>query len=210
MERILLFIKHNLGFIWEIIERVNNFLFSLLYSKRLDRVAREIFQEIQHHHVICRKISFADSAKLYELIKNQPTSDLTYFKPHSFELDSIASQTGKSSFLMMGAFSEDKLVGYFFLRMFVNRQCFVGRLIDQKYRGQGIGLIMNRIMYEIAWRMKFRCLSTISRNNHAIMRAHSGNRHMIVLKELKDDYLLVEFLPDNSIPGKAAEQVITL
>lgn len=210
MERILLLIKHNLGFIWKIIERVNNFLFSLLYSKRLERVTREIFEEIHHHHVICRKIYFADSAKLYELIKNQPTSDLTYFKPHSFELDSIARQIRKSSFLMMGAFSDDKLVGYFFLRMFVNRKCFVGRLIDQEYRGQGIGLIMNRIMYEIAWRMKFRCLSTISRNNHAIMRAHSGNRHMVVLKELKDDYLLVEFLPDNSIPGKAAEQVITL
>ncbi len=205
MERILLFVKHNLGFIWTVIESVNNFLFSLLYNKRLHRVSREVFKEIQHPPIIYRKISIAESVELYEMIKNQPLSDLIFFKPHSFELDSIATQTRKSSFLMMGAFSDDNLVGYFFLRMFVNRRCFVGRLIDKDYRGQGIGLIMNRIMYEIAWRMKFRCLSTISRNNHAVMRAHSGNRHMVVLKELKDDYLLVEFLPYNVTSYKTTE-----
>ena len=197
MEQILLFIKHNLGFIWIIIERVNDLLFYLLYHKRLDKVAREVFKEIQHHSVVFKRISIAESASLYELIRNQPASDLTYFKPHSLEFKSIVRQTRKPSFLMMGAFINDSLVGYFFLRLFVNRKCFVGRLIDKNYRGHGIGVTMNRIMYEIAWRMKFRCLSTISRNNHAVIKAHSGNRYMSVLKELKDDYLLVEFLPDN-------------
>jgi len=197
MEQILLFIKHNLGFIWIIIERVNDLLFYLLYHKRLDRVSREVFKEIQHHSVVFKRISIAESASLYELIRNQPASDLTYFKPHSFEFKSIVRQTRKPSFLMMGAFINDSLIGYFFLRLFVNRKCFVGRLIDKNYRGHGIGVTMNRIMYEIAWRMKFRCLSTISRNNHAVIKAHSGNRYMSVLKELKDDYLLVEFLPDN-------------
>jgi len=197
MEQILLFIKHNLGFIWIIIERVNDLLFYLLYHKRLDKVAREVFKEIQHHSVVFKRISIAESASLYELIRNQPASDLTYFKPHSFEFKSIVRQTRKPSFLMMGAFINDSLIGYFFLRLFVNRKCFVGRLIDKNYRGHGIGVTMNRIMYEIAWRMKFRCLSTISRNNHAVIKAHSGNRYMSVLKELKDDYLLVEFLPDN-------------
>ena len=201
MEQILLFIIHNLGFIWIIIERVNDLLFYLLYHKRLDRVSREVFKEIQHHSVIFRRISIAESASLYELIRNQPASDLTYFKPHSFELKSIVRQTRKPSFLMMGAFINDSLIGYFFLRLFVNRKCFVGRLIDKNYRGHGIGVTMNRIMYEIAWRMKFRCLSTISRNNHAVMKAHSGNRYMSVLKELKDDYWLVEFLPDNHEEG---------
>jgi hypothetical protein len=180
---------------------VNDLLFYLLYHKRLDKVAREVFKEIQHHSVVFKRISIAESASLYELIRNQPASDLTYFKPHSFEFKSIVRQTRKPSFLMMGAFINDSLVGYFFLRLFVNRKCFVGRLIDKNYRGHGIGVTMNRIMYEIAWRMKFRCLSTISRNNHAVMKAHSGNRYMSVLKELKDDYWLVEFLPDNHEEG---------
>jgi hypothetical protein len=37
------------------------------------------------------------------------------------------------------------------------------------------------------------------------MRAHSGNRNMVVLKELNDDYLLVEFLPDNLMTGKTPQ-----
>jgi hypothetical protein len=95
---------------------------------------------------------------------------------------------------MMGSFDGNKMTGYFFLRFFANKKCFVGRLIDKDYRGRGIGPVMNNIMYETAWRMSFHCLSTISRNNKAVMRAHAKNRTMIVLKELQNDYLLVEFI----------------
>jgi GNAT superfamily N-acetyltransferase len=70
----------------------------------------------------------------------------------------------------------------------------VGRLTDKDYRGIGIGKAMNRIMYETAWRMGFRCLSTISRNNTLVMKAHAENRNMVVLKELAGDYMLVEFV----------------
>ena len=70
----------------------------------------------------------------------------------------------------------------------------MGRLIDTNYRGKGIGEVMNSIMYDTAWKMHFRCLSTISRNNTAVMRAHAKNGHVVILKELRDDYLLVEFV----------------
>ncbi len=95
---------------------------------------------------------------------------------------------------MMGVFQDNLLVGYFFLRFFFNRKCFVGRLIDKDFRGKGIGGEMNRIMYETAWRMKFRCLSTISQDNTSVMRAHSKNETMKVLKHLKNNYMLVEFV----------------
>ena len=95
---------------------------------------------------------------------------------------------------MMGTFADQKMVGYFFLRFFANRKCFVGRLIDKEYRGKGIGYEMNKIMYNTAWEMGFRCLSTISKNNKSVMGAHAKNSAMIVLKELQNDYLLVEFI----------------
>jgi hypothetical protein len=86
------------------------------------------------------------------------------------------------------------MAGYFFLRFFMNGKCFVGRLIDKDYRGKHIGKVMNRIMYETAWKMNFRCLSTISKNNQFVMRSHADNQKMVVLKDLQNDYLLVEFL----------------
>lgn len=205
MVELLLYIKHKLGFVWKIAEAINNILFDLLYKQKLDVILSSVFADFSQGIFHYRKLARTDAKKLYTLISNQPLPDLNYFKPHSFDERSILQQLRKTSFLMMGAFHNDTLVGYFFLRFFANRKCFVGRVIDKEYRGKGIGVVMNNIMYETAWRMKFRCLSTISRNNNAIMRAHAANRHMIILKELKDDYLLVEFLPvrstriDNSI-----------
>ena len=70
----------------------------------------------------------------------------------------------------------------------------MGRLIDKDFRGKGIGELMNNIMYTISWNMGFRCLSTISKNNTAVISAHKKNTAMVVIKELSNDYLLVEFV----------------
>ena len=94
---------------------------------------------------------------------------------------------------MMGVFKDNEIAGYFFLRCFWNRKCFVGRLIDESHEGQGIGRVMNSIMYNSAWKSNFRCLSTISKNNFSVMRSHANNKTMKILRELENDYLLVEF-----------------
>lgn len=195
MEKLLLFIKHRLGFAWRLIENVNNVLFAIFYSSSLEKILRDVFNYSGYGAFHCRELNTDDAGILRKMINDQPPSDLDFFKPHAFDKESILKQLKKKSFLMMGVFDGDILAGYFFLRFFANRKCFVGRLIDKDYRGKGIGRIMNGIMYEIAWKMKFRCLSTISKNNNAVMKAHSENRHMIILKELNNDYLLVEFLP---------------
>lgn len=196
MEKVLLFIKHRIGFLWHIIEAINDFFFHFLFSKELERVVSSVLKENERELFNYRRLKREDVTSLTRLIDNQSSTDLEYFNPHSFDERSVIKQIKKKSFLMMGAFSDDEMVGYFFLRFFTNRKCFVGRLIDKEYRGRGIGVIMNKMMYGIAWKMKFRCLSTISKNNNAVIKAHSGNKHMIILKELKNDYLLIEFLPD--------------
>lgn len=157
-------------------------------------VLHEVFGELDPEQVNCRKLEREDADTLYHLIDSQPVTELEYFRPHEFDIDSIKRKLRNDSFLMMGLFCDNSLVGYFFLRFFLNKRCFVGRLIDIKHRGKGLGIIMNRIMYETAWRMNFRCFSTISRKNSSVMRAHSKNSRMVVLKELQNDYLLVEFV----------------
>jgi len=194
MEKLLLFIKHNLFPIWRIIERVNEAFFSLLYGRKLETTVIEVLSDFLAYDLSYRRIELSDAESLVNLIKEQDEKDLAFFHPHSFDLRSIRRQFQNKAFLMMGVFAGDKMLGYFFLRFFVNKKCFVGRLIDWRHRGEGIGRIMNNIMYEIGWRMNFSCLSTISKNNTAVMRAHSKNQTMKVLKELENDYLLVEFI----------------
>ncbi|HQP76798.1 MAG TPA: hypothetical protein PL069_05275 [Saprospiraceae bacterium] len=194
MEKLLLFIKHNLSAIWAIIEWGNSVLFTMIYSTTLERILPKVFKEFRHDTYTFRRLIPDDSEQLYELIKEQPVDDLEFFHPHAFDLRSIKKQFNVRAFLMMGVFEGSSMIGYFFLRFFANRKCFVGRLIDKNHRGRGIGDVMNKIMYNIAWRMNFRCLSTISRNNKLVMHSHSRNSHIKVIKELQADYLLVEFV----------------
>lgn len=192
--RLLIFVKHNLKPIWNVIEWGNNVTFAVLYKKKLIRLLQKVLSENQLAPFCFRKLFISDAESLFELIKAQEDSDLKYFNPHAFDINSIIKQLKKSSFLMMGVFDNERMVGYFFLRFFVNRRCFVGRLIDKDYRSIGIGQVMNAIMYGTGWSMGFRCLSTISRNNKAVMKAHAKNDSMVVLRELENDYMLVEFI----------------
>ena len=71
----------------------------------------------------------------------------------------------------------------------------MGRLIDESHEGNGIGRVMNQIMYHTAWRSGFRCLTTVSRENDAVMRSHLNNPYARVIQELPGDYLMLEFTP---------------
>ena len=194
MERILIFIKHHISLLWRIIELGNEIFFSLVYKSRMEMVLPGVFKEFAVPPFSYRRLKESDINPLYDLIRSQSSSDLNYFHPHEFDITSIGKQLRNSSFLMMGAYKGETIVGYFFLRFFANKKCFVGRLIDLKFRGQGIGKVMNSIMYETAWRMNFRCLSTICKNNTPVMLAHSRNPNLVVIKELQNDFLLVEFI----------------
>lgn len=194
MERILLFTKHHLKLLWNIIEWGNGIIFSMLYKSKMNKVTLMIINEFGIPPLSYRRLNDSDAEVLFNMIKSQEASDLSFFNPHGFDLVSIHKQLKNSSFLMLGAYDKEVLAGYFFLRFFANKKSFVGRLIDKKYRGKGLGSVMNNILYETAWRMGFQCLSTISRNNTAVMHAHAKNPRLIILKELQNDYLLVKFI----------------
>jgi len=191
---LLLKIKKHFRFLWQIIEWGNGIVFSILFRGRSRSVSGKLLKETSSPDFEYRELQKEDMQELHALIQAQDPADLTYFKPHEFDLKSLIKQKNKPAFLMMGVYRGEHMVGYFFLRFFSNRKCFVGRLIDREYRGQGIGQAMNHIMYETAWQMGFRCLSTISRKNKAVMHAHAKNPDMKVIKELQDDYLFVEFI----------------
>ena len=160
----------------------------------MEKVLNRVLMEYQTPPYTYRRLNTSDAGPLSVMVHQQKPSDLLFFKPHGLDNISIKKQFKVSSFLMMGVFYKEHIIGYFFLRFFINKKCFVGRLIDKDFRGKGIGMVMNSIMYETAWRLNFRCLSTISLNNAAIMHAHSKNPTMVVVKELPNNYLLVEFV----------------
>ena len=192
--RILLFIKHRLPWLWVVVDWTNARLFSLLHSRRMEAESVEAFAEFNLHGFRFAPLQSCDMRSLESLLSRQGENRLRYFQPHGFDRKSLARMLKNPAFLMFGAFHDKSLVGYFFLRCFWNRKCFVGRLIDQPYEGQGIGRVMNKIMYHIAWRSGFRCMTTISKENQQVIRSHRNNPHAHVIGELSNGYIWVEFL----------------
>ena len=196
--RILLFIKHRLPWLWQVVECLNTLLFRVLHQKSVQQQVAHAFKSFKLEGFWFRPLNPGDLNHLHDLILRQGNERLRFFQPHGFDEENLRKAHANPAFLMFGVFREEELVGYFFLRCFWNRKCFVGRLIDEPFEGQGIGRVMNDIMYHIAWWSGFRCMTTISKHNTAIMRSHHRNPHARQIGELDNDYLLVEFVEDRS------------
>jgi hypothetical protein len=199
--KLLLFIKHKIPILWHVIEWLNALLFALLYRKLLRRESERCFQEFTLDGYIFRSLNDGDLDALFDLLHRQADGRLHYFTPHKFNRMGLQRASRNSAFLMFGVFDYKELVGYFFLRCFWNRKCFVGRLIDEPHERKGIGRIMNRILYNTAWRSGFRCYTTVSKDNAMVIRSHNRNPAAHQIKELPNDYLLIEFTRPSTWSG---------
>ena len=201
MTKLLLSIKHKWPALWRVIAAVNAILFSLFHRTSLTRESEQCLREFTLDDYNFRSLDEDDVDELFDLIQRQSDGRLEFFSPHGFDRMSLKRAARDSAFRMFGVFSDEELVGYFFLRCFWNRKCFVGRLIDEPHERKGIGRVMNAILYYTAWRSGFRCYTTVSRNNAMVIRSHDRNPAAHILKELPNNYLLIEFIRPSAWPG---------
>ena len=174
---------------------MNGRFFNILYKMRFEKVIQEVLGTSSLNGYTFRTLNLQDLTSLEVFLKNQSPERVKYFRPHDFDSRSLIKVHNNPGFLMFGVFNDSEMIGYFFLRCFWTRKCFVGRLLDKRFEGKGIGKEMNRIMYNTGWKSGFRVLSTISSDNILVMRSHANNPSITILKKLKDNYMLVEFLP---------------
>ena len=195
MTRLLLYIKHKIPIVWQTIDWLNGMLFRVMHRDSLLQQSDRCFEEFMLEGYSFRRLHTDDVAAIFDLLSRQRDGRLEYFNPHSFDRSSLERVSRNAAFLMFGVFCGEKLVGYFFLRCFWNKKCFVGRLIDEPHERNGIGRVMNSILYNTAWGSGFRCFTTVSTANESVMRSHRRNPFAHVVEELPNDYLLIEFVP---------------
>lgn len=189
--KIGLFIKHKIPFLWNQVEVVNGLVFYLLYGRRLNEVIKN-YVNCKHGDYYIKQIDLVDVESLLIFFAAQKKEDFKFFRPHAFDEDTLKRMIKNPSFYMMSVWLEDVIVGYFFLRFLGNNRCFVGRIVHRDYRRRGISKIMSFVMYNIVWSMKFRCMTTISKENDAILGFHSNESKFEIVASLPNDYLLVE------------------
>lgn len=197
MVKLLIYLKHHLSFIWNMIEWVNSFLFGLLYGSRLKHsvvgLDKSMLPDTSY-----KVLEVSDMPALADFFNEQPQDAFKFFKPHKFDLRSLQKQNREKAFLMLGWYVNEKLAGYAFLRFFANRQAFRGKIVSPEFQGRGIAKEMGRITTEICRKMKFRLFATISKDNVKSIASSKAVNDIRIVKELEDNYIYVEYLLKNS------------
>ena len=187
-------LRDKLSWLWNIIELLNSWLFSLRYGKKLKAFSFTTLPE-GYDIVLMRSIP---TDRLVEFFEHQPDEAYTFFKPHGFDLKSIKRLQKNRAFL--GYVLQDSkngiIAGYCFNRCFFHGVGYRGRMVDVAYRGKGLGTTMNKLLNEVGFGIGLRLFETVSKDNVASYRSSLSASKVKVVKEMPHNELYLEILPD--------------
>ena len=186
-------LRDKFGFLWNIIEWCNAFVFALMHKSALKKIPA-ILKDFSEQYTLSIA-SPADAAQLATFFAEQPEEAFKFFKPHAFDVKTLSKIIRNKAFLTFLVLDGEKIVGYFFLRCFVNGKCFKGYIVDNSYMGRGIakleGLAMNKVNEILGLRM----FGSISPENPASMAAAKAVNQVKILCTLDNGDYYIEFLP---------------
>lgn len=186
-------IRDKFGFIWNIIEWCNAFLFALTHKSALQKIP-EILQECSRQYTL-RVAAPADAAPLAKFFADQPEDSFKFFKPHAFDEKALSKIIRNKAFLTFLVLDGEKIVGYFFLRCFVNGKSFRGKIVDYRYRGKGIAKLLGLAATKVASALKMRVFGTISPENYASLASSKAVNEVRIVETLENGYYYIEYLP---------------
>lgn len=186
-------LRDKFGFLWNIIEWCNAFVFALTHKNALKKIP-EILKECSGQFTL-RVAAPADAASLATFFAEQPEEAFKFFKPHAFDEKTLLKIIKNKAFLTFLVLDGEKIVGYFFLRCFVNRKSFRGRIVDYRWRNKGIAKLMGITMNKIIAVLNVRLFGSISPDNYASLQSTKAVNDIRVIKTLDNGYYYIEYLP---------------
>lgn len=188
------FIKDKAGFLWAAAEWVNAQAFACCYRRGLKQVPG-ILSGCSSESVEIREVEVGDCAALAQFFAAQPEDAFAFFKPHAFDEKSLQKLARRESFLMFVAVAGDEIVGYCFMRSFVNGQAYRGYMVDVEHRGQGIARMMGKAMNDAGTALGLKMFKSVSPDNVASMAATKSCCEVEVVKTLDNGDLLLACFP---------------
>lgn len=186
-------LRDRFGFLWNLIEWGNAFVFALTHKSALNKIPA-ILKECSGQYTL-RKAECADAAPLAEFFSEQPEESFEFFKPHAFDEKTLAKIIRNKAFLTFLVLDGEKIVGYFFLRCFVNGKSFRGKIVDYRYRGKGIAKLQGFAMTKISVATGIRMFGTISPDNYASLASSKAVNEVRIVETLDNGYYYIEYLP---------------
>ena len=187
-------LKDKVPFIWDAIEKVNEWLFLLRYGKKIKRVSVSV---IPDGYCLVR-MKEVPTEKIVEFFQHQPEEAFKFFNPHKFDTKSIKRLQKNKSYLAYLLLDKEngKIVGYCFNRCYFMGKGFRGRMVDIDYRGKGLGTAMNKILNDVGFGIGLRLYETLSKDNVASYKSALSASNVKVVEELPHNELYLEILPE--------------
>lgn len=186
-------IRDKFGFLWEMVESVNGWLFTCRYHSKLKRVNGLLAPLSSEYSV--RQTTEADVKPLVRFFQEQPEEAFEFFKPHEFDEKSVRKIVKNKAFQTFVVDDGEQILGYFFLRSFFNGKCFRGRMADYRTRGKGIGKLMAIAIEQVAVYEGLRMFASISPDNLASLESAKAVSEVKILKTLENGYYYIEVTP---------------
>lgn len=187
------FVKDKFGFVWDAIECGNSLAFRMRYAKRMAAIPG-VLQSCSGDYTLRATVE-EDADTLESFFARQPKNAFTFFNPHAFDAKAIRKTIRNKAFLTYVVEKDNEIVGYFFLRCFVNGKCFRGKIVDAQWRNKGIAKLMGTAMTRITSTLGIRMYGTIAPDNFASMASSKAVNEVKVIKTLSNGYYYIEYLP---------------
>ena len=186
-------LRDRFGFIWNLVECGNALVFALTHKAALKKIPA-ILQECSGTYTL-RMVEPADAPALAKFFTEQPEEAFKFFKPHAFDEKTLSKIIRNRAFLTFLVLDGEKIVGYFFLRCFVNGKSFRGKIVDYRYRGKGIAKLQGLAMTKVAVALGVRMFGTISPDNYASFASSKAVNETRIVATLDNGYYYIEYLP---------------
>lgn len=187
-------IRDKFCWLWDIIEYLNSWLFSLRYGRQLKSFS---FTTVPEGYKVV-PLRDVPTEKMVEFFEHQPEEAYKFFHPHGFDEKSIKKLLKNKAFLGYVLLDKlnNKIAGYCFNRCFFHGQGFRGRMVDIEYRGKGLGTTMNKLLNEVGFCIGVRLFETVSKDNVASYKSALSASNVRVVKELPDNELYLEIIKE--------------
>ena len=188
-------IREGCPFVWSAIEKCNEWLFLLRYGRKLNKLDKIKIVGCYMY----RMLRSDDANELIRFLSTQPAESFQFFNPHKFDEKTIKTLLGNNSYMAFGVFYGTTIIGYYFLKSFFIGKSYFGKIVDYRYRGKGIAKQMSVFAANDATTIGIRMFGTISRDNKASLLSAQKALDIKIIKELPNNYMLVEELPKGTL-----------
>ena len=189
------FLRDKCPWIWDLIDVVNSWLFSMRFGRKLDKIETKLLErygeDCMMKIVPMREVP---TDALVTFFANQPEEAFSFFKPHRFDWKALRKLQRNKSFLAYILFDGEKVAAYCFIRSFFLGKGFRGRMVGIDHRGRGLGTLMNRLMNEVGFGIGLRLFETVSPKNVPSYKSALSASNVKVIQVMEDGDMYLEIL----------------